>query len=414
MTSPACALALAIVLALTVCATPAVHAQTFTVIRTFTGGGDGAHPFSTLTLDPGGNLYGTTTWGGPNNCSPPYECGTVFKLTHRNSAWVLQTLYTFDPTTGSDGYAPAGQLARDPSGLLYGTTQSGGPRGEGTVFEVRPSPTRPVSVVAPWLETRIHDFDFNDGEEPIGDLLLDSAGNLYGTTCFGGLYALGTVYKLTPFHGGWSYAVLYNFTGGNDGGCPHAGVVLDAAGNLYGTASQGGSYGDGAVYQVTPSGSETVLYNFTGGNDGSLPYSGVIFDRSGNLYGATTFGGSGGSGVVFELSPGSGGWSYTEIYPLPGGGWGSYERLVMDGNGNLYGTMYKGSSSGYGAVFKLTASNGGWTYTSLHDFTDGDDGANPYGGLVLDSNGNLYGTAAYGGSLACSIGGCGVVFEITP
>ena len=138
-------------------------------------------------------------------------------------------------------------------------------------------------------------------------------------------------------------------------------VAPDAAGNLYGTASQGGYYGDGAVYQVTPSGSETGPYNFTGGNDGSLPYSGVIFDRSGNLYGATTFGGSGGSGVVFELSPGNGGWSYTEIYPLPGGGWGSYERLVMDGSGNPYGTMYKGSSSGYGAVFKLTPSDGGWT-----------------------------------------------------
>ena len=178
-----------------------------------------------------GNLYGTTTWGGPNNCSPPYECGTVFKLTHRNSAWVLQTLYTFDPTTGSDGYAPIGQLARNPSGVLYGTTQSGGPKGDGTVLELRPSPTRPVSVVAPWMETRIHDFGFNDGEQPIGDLLLDSAGNLYGTTCFGGANALGTVYKLTPSDGGWTYAVLYSFTGGYDGGCPHAGVVLDAAGN---------------------------------------------------------------------------------------------------------------------------------------------------------------------------------------
>ncbi len=191
-------------------------------------------------------------------------------------------------------------------------------------------------------------------------------------------------------------------------------MVLDAAGSLYGTASQGGLYGEGVVYQVTPSGSETVLYSFTGGNDGSLPYAGVIFDPTGNLYGATAFGGSGGSGVVFELSPGNGGWSYTEIYPLPGGGWGPYERLVMDGSGNLFGTMYKGSSSGYGSVFKLTSSNGDWTYTSLHDFTDGDDGAYPYGGLVRDSNGNLYGTAAYGGSLACSSGGCGVVFEITP
>ena len=401
--------ALAAICALTVAGTPSSQAQTFTVLHNFTGGGDGAYPYSKLIVDAGGNLYGTTTWGGPNNCSPPYECGTVFKLTHRNSAWVLQTLYTFDPTTGSDGYAPIGQLARNPSGVLYGTTQSGGPKGDGTVLELRPSPTRPVSVVAPWMETRIHDFGFNDGEQPIGDLLLDSAGNLYGTTCFGGANALGTVYKMTPSDGGWTYAVLYSFTGGYDGGCPHAGVVLDAAGNVYGTAYDGGTHDEGVVYQVTPSGLETVLYNFTGGNDGSLPYAGVIFDQSGNLYGATAFGGSGGAGVVFELSPGNGGWSYTEIYPLPGTGWGPYERLVMDGSGNLYGTIYEGSYSGYGSVFKLTPSNGGWTYTSLHEFTGGDDGANPYAGLILDSSGNLYGTASHGGAF-----NYGVVFEITP
>ncbi len=407
------ALTIAFVLAI---GTSAADAQNFKVIHTFTGGGDGARPFSTLTIDPGGALYGTTTWGGPNNCSPPYECGTVFKLTHRNSAWVLQTLYTFDPNTGMDGYAPIGQLTRDPSGLLYGTTQEGGPKGDGTVFQLRPGATRPVAVTAPWGETRIHDFDFSDGELPEGDLLLDPAGNLYGTTCFGGANGSGTVFKLTPSDGAWGLAVLHSFTGRYDGGCPTSGVVLDAAGNVYGTAYYGGAHGDGVIYQVTPSGSESVLYSFTDGSDGRLPYAGVIFDQSGNLYGATAFGGfggSGGSGVVFELSPGNGGWSYTEIYSFPGDGWGAYERLVMDGNGNLYGTIYRGSSSGYGSVFKLTPSDGGWIYTSLHEFTGGDDGANPYAGLVLDSSGNLYGAAASGGSPACSAGGCGVVFEIT-
>ena len=306
------ALAIVIAFALAAVITQSVQAQTFTVLHSFTGGGDGAHPVGTLTLDGGGTLYGTTTWYGMNNCSPWYECGTVFKMSRRNSSWILQTLYTFDPTTGEDGYGPIGQLARDPSGVLYVTTYSGGkPWGSGTVFEVKPSPTRPVTVSAPWTEVRLHDFTSgDDGANPEGDLLLDSAGNLYGTTFSGGKYGAGTVYKMTPSNGGWTYAVLYSFGGGTDGRNPVAGVARDAAGNLYGTAYDGGYYGYGVVYQVTPSGSETVLYNFTGGDDGDVPYAGVILDQSGNLYGATAFGGSGGGGVVFELSPGNGGWSY--------------------------------------------------------------------------------------------------------
>jgi len=409
------ALATAIVFALMMVATQSAHAQTFTVLHSFTGGGDGARPFSTPTLDPAGNLYGTTTWGGPGNCSPPYECGTVFKLSRRNSSWVLQTLYTFNPNTGMDGYAPVGQLARDPSGILYGTTQSGGPHGDGTVFQLRPGATRPVAAVAPWTETRIHDFDFSDGEQPSGDLLLDSAGNLYGTTCYGGTGEDGTVFTLIPLNGAWTHSILHSFTGGgydDDGSCPKSGVVLDAAGNVYGTTYDGGAHGDGAVYQVTPSGSESVLYSFTGGSDGSLPTAGVIFDSFGNLYGATAQGGSGGSGVVFELSPGDNGWTYSQIYPLPGGGWGPYERLVLDASGNLYGTMFKSGYTGYGVIFKLTPSNGSWNYTPLHIFTGGDDGAYP-SGLVLDPNGNLYGVAGGGGNSACQ-SGCGVVFEVTP
>jgi len=400
-------LAIAIVLVLAPAGTRSAQAQTFTVLHTFTGGGDGAHPYSTPMPDAAGNLYDTTTLGGPGNCTPPYECGTVFKLSRKNSGWVLQTLYTFDPTTGTDGYAPLGQLARDRGGILYGTTQSGGPKGDGTVFQLRPAATRPVAVTAPWMETRIQDFDSSDGELPEGDLLLDAAGNLYGTTCFGGANGLGTVFKLTPSDGAWGLSVLHSFTGGYDGGCPKSGVVLDAGGNVYGTAYDGGTHDEGLVYQVTPSGSLTVLYSFTNGSDGSLPTAGLTFDSSGNLYGATAFGGSGGSGVVFELSPSDNGWTYSEIYPLPGGGWGPYERLVMDASGNLYGTMYKSGSSGYGVVFKLTPSNGSWTYAPLHIFTGGDDGAYP-SGLVLDSAGNLYGVASYGGT-----SNYGVVFEIT-
>ena len=407
--------ALMIVLAVQPSHAQTSEAPTFQVIHNFTAGGDGAHPYSTLTLDPAGALYGTTTWGGPNNCSPPYECGTIFKLSPRSSGWVLQTLYTFDPGSGQDGYSPAGQLARHSSGILYGTTSSGGAKGDGSVFALKPSPTRPVSVLAPWKETRIHDFNFADGDLPnTGDVLLDSEGNLYGTTQFGGLYGAGAVYRLAPSGGGWIYTLLYSFTQGNDGGNPHSGVTLDAQGNLYGTAYDGGYYGEGTVYKLTPSGSETVLYNFTGKDDGYLPYAGVIFDSAGNLYGATPFGGSGGGGVVFELSPVGGGWSYTEIYPLPGSGWGVYEKLTFDANGSLYGTMAQGGQYGYGTVFKLTNSNGSWSYTSLHDFSNGADGAYPYAGVVLDSNGNLYGTTSYGGTGSSCNGGCGVVWEITP
>jgi len=213
--------------------------------------------------------------------------------------------------------------------------------------------------------------------------------------------------------------VLYSFNI-TDGELPYAGLVFGKNGSLYGTTVDGGTYSYGTVFELSPAAgggwTETVLHNFGQGKDGSLPIGGLIFDKVGHLYGTTEYGGTGpckvvlsGCGTVFELSPGSGGWSYKEIYPLPGNGWGAYERLVMDGGGNLYGTLFEGTYSGYGSVFKLTPSNGGWTYTSLHDFTDGDDGANPYGGLVLDSNGNLYGTTEAGGAF-----GYGAVFEITP
>ena len=389
--------------------------QTLTVLHNFTRGGDGAHPVSTLTRDAAGNLYGTTSWSTSGNCSSPwYECATVFKLSRRGSGWLLQSLYTFDPEGRSDGYGPEGQLARDASGVLYGATYSGGVNGFGTVFEVRPSVHPPVTVNMPWTQTRIHDFDGSDGWNPVGDLVLDSQGTIYGTSCYGGSYGGGTVFKLTHTSGGWMYSVVHEFTGGSDGGCPYAGVVLDAAGNIYGTASQGGLYGWGDVYEVTSSGSQTVLYSFSNGEDGRLPYAGVIQDSSGNLFGATSFGGSGGSGVVFELSPGNGGWSYSQVYPLPGGGWGPYERLARDAAGNLFGTMYQGGASQYGVVFKLTPSAGGWAYSPLHVFTGGEDGAYPYAGVVLDSAGNLFGTTLSGGTGVACDGGCGVVWEITP
>src|SRR5271166_1949839 len=248
---------------------------------------------------------------------------------------------------------------------------------------------------------------------------------LYGTTAYGGggsgcggNNGCGTVYKLTPSNGGWTESVLYSFQGGSDGAFPYAGVIFDQAGNLYGTTAYGGGSGCagngcGTVFQLTSSGSgwvENTLYSFQGGNDGASPFGGLIFDQSGNLYGSTAYTSSFGvgGGTVFELSPSGSNWIHTVLYSFSGGA-GPYDTLTIDA-GNLYGTTNRDGAYGYGSVFKLTHSGGGWTYTSLHDFTAGSDGGYVYGGVILDSSGNLYGTTQYGGSG----GDTGVVWEITP
>ena len=231
-------------------------------------------------------------------------------------------------------------------------------------------------------------------------------------TCSGGCRV---VYKLTPTGGGWTESVLYSFDGGSDGASPWAGVTLDEAGNIYGTTASGGAFGVGTVYELSPSGSgytKKILHSFQTQSDGSEPYAGVVLDRSGNLYGATQFGGSGGGGTAFELSPSGGSWTYTVIYPFVGSGGGHAKGpvgdLAMDNARNLYGTTAGDGAFRYGSVFKLTPGSGGWTYTSLHDFTGGSDGQLPRSNVVFDASGNLYSTA-YGG-----VDGKGVVFEIAP
>lgn len=251
-----------------------------------------------------------------------------------------------------------------------------------------------------------------DGGDPQGDLTFDQSGNIYGTTTSGGV-GYGVVYELTPSSEGWVQNVLYSFQGG-DGVGPYGGVVFDPAGNLYGVTLLGGPYGSGTVYQLSPSGTgwrEKVLYGFTGGSDGNEPYGGLIIDAKGNLYGTTIFGGDPECGTVFELTPAAGlDWTFNQLYAFQSGSCysGSWDKLSMDAAGNLYGTIYSGGF-GCGSVFKLTPSAGSWTYASLHDFTCGDDGANPISIVTFDENGNLYGTAKAGGRY-----GDGVVWEITP
>ena len=425
--------ALTLVLLLTVLALPAAQAQTYTVLHNFTGGSDGANPEAGLAIDRAGKLYGTTFRGGTG-------FGTIFRLAHSGSGWVFSPLYLFAGRDGgNDGAGPTASLTIGPDGSLYGTTAYGGAHGEGdvcngsrngytgcgTVFSLRPPATACKTALCPWNETILYRFGGTfDGSFPGGDVILDQAGSIYGTTESGGLYACevflcGTVFQLTPSSGSWNETVLWNFGQDNDGWLPESGLIFDQGGNLYGTTGLGGDQclgqvsGCGTVFELTPtngSWTETVLHVFTGDIDGAFADAGLIFGNGGNLYGATSGGGPGSGGTVFELTPSNGGWVPAVLYSFSGSlRAGPHARLIMDSSGNLYGTTLADGANGKGSVFKLTFSGGTWTYTSLHDFTGGIDGGYPYSDLVFDTNGNLYGTASAGGS-----NNDGVVFEVTP
>jgi uncharacterized repeat protein (TIGR03803 family) len=419
----ASALASAVVFA--TCLAGASQAQTLTVLHSFSGAKDGATPLAGLTMDRSGNLYGTTNQGGAGY-------GTVFGLVHSNSGWILHPLYSFQGT--SDGANPVAQVVFGPDGSLYGTTQYGGTTGYctggcGTVFNLKPSPASCRAAFCPWIETILRRFT-TGGDFPQSELIFDAAGSLYGTAYGGGALSLGggsgcwpdcgNVYKLTPSGGTWTETVLYDFTGyqyGDDGAFPIGGLIFDKAGNLYGTNTNYGNCGFGTIFKLNaPGWNETLLHDFCGGPEGGKPVSSLIADAAGNFYGATP-GALPGYGTIrgsaYMLKPTGGGWNYLVLYTFPEYGGGPAGQLVMDGAGNLYGTTIAGGLSGCGSygcgtIFKLTPSGGSWTYTELYDFTGGSDGGNPYSNLVMDSNGNFYGTASTGGQ-----SGKGVAFEFT-
>ncbi|MGE5206863.1 MAG: choice-of-anchor tandem repeat GloVer-containing protein [Chlamydiota bacterium] len=303
---------------------------TKTVFYSFSGGTDGAFPNWDLLRDPMGNLYGTTYWGGSSGY------GTVFKVTPTGTETVL---YNF--AGNSDGANPSAGLARDPQGNLYGTTYSGGASGYGTVFKVAPTGT----------ETVLYSFTGgSDGANPTWGLIRDPQGNLYGTTYSGGASGYGTVFKVTPTG---TKTVLYSFAGGSDDGAhPEAGLIRDPMGNLYGTTGSGGGSNQGTVFKVTQTGTETVLYIFSGGADGANPSAPLTRDPQGNLYGTTHSGGAYGYGTVFKVTPTG---TETVLYSFTGGADGANPigGLARDPMGNLYGTAYSGGASGYGTVFKL-------------------------------------------------------------
>lgn len=372
------------------------QSQTYKVIYNFTAQGtDGATPYSGPILDEQGNLYGTTYLGGS------LGSGTVYRLSPNGSGWTHTTLYNLKGQT--DGAGPAfGSLVKASGRFLFGTTEGGGYFG--TAFAVCACPQR---------EYVIHSFGKGkDGAQPIGGLVLDRAGNLYGTTSEFGAYGFGNVFELTPAGNTVTETVLYSFVGGNDPINPAAGVTLDARGDLYGTASLGGAFGYGAVYKLSRSGStwkETVLYNFQNGDDGANPVGGVILDKAGNIFGTTFDGGINGGGTVWEMSPSASGWTFNTIYSFVGIYGGPYNKLTFDTNGALYGFTNADGANGMGSIFKLTPGSNGWAYTDLHDFAGGTDGLLPYGSVAVDTNGNVFGTAAVGGTY-----NQGLVFEITP
>ena len=346
---------------------------------------------------------------------------TLFAAIFAASAWAGNTykvLHAFGQ--GFDGWAPESGLVIDINGNLFGTTTAGGSGcrqspGCGIVFELVPN------GYGGWTEISIHNFNANDGAHPYATPVLDSRGNLYGTTYGNGFTNQGTVFKLSPSGGGWAEFVLHTFTGGWDGGNPEGSVLLDKSGHVYGTTTAGGTYNDGVVFDLGSQsiGAERVIDNLAGDNGGSDSTGTLVSDAKGNLYGTTYSGGINNSGTVFQLAPNklSPGWNKSVLYSFSGASNGSsadganpYAGLVFDGAGNLYGTTLFGGPTGSGTVFQLTPNpDESWTESIICGFQGGVDGNNPYAGVIFDPAGNLYGTTAGGGP-----GGYGTVFKLTP
>jgi len=368
------------------------------VLYSFTGGNDGGNPFAGLIQDSAGNLYGTTNGGGQAGA------GVVFKLDTNGNETVL---YSF--TGGNDGAFPQAGVVLDSAGNLYGTTPFGGSAGAGVVYKVDPT----------GQETVLYSFTGGvDGANPFAGVVRDSAGNLYGAASGGGPAGGGALFKLdTTGH----EAVLFGFPGldGNNSqnrlefGSSPSSLIQDSAGNLYGTTPFGGAANAGIVYKISPAGQETILYNFTGGADGANPFAGVVMDAAGNLYGTTNNGGAAGAGVVFKLDT-KGHETVLHAFSCLGcpahDGMSPNGGVIRDSAGNLYGTTSKGGSAGFGTVYKLDPTG---RETVLYNFTNGADGANPTAGVTMDSAGDLYGTTVFGG-IPAFFGGWGVAYRLDP
>jgi uncharacterized repeat protein (TIGR03803 family) len=409
----------------------AAAAQTYRVIHDFGQGCPSAwRPVGLPAVAKNGDLYGVTSGGGGCNGS------AIYKLTaprSRDGAWTETVLYEYN---GNAEYPSSLVIGED--GALYGT--GAGPNIRGFIFRLTP----PNSGDGPWTYQTLYTFQSSsDGIAPQGNLIFDAKGNLYGAAGIGGDLGCGydggcgTVFELKrPGEEGrkWRFSVLHTFTGTPDGAQPYAGLTFDHDGNLYGTASAGGSFGDGAVYRLTRpktkgrDWTETVLQSFDRqDNGGYSPGGPVVFDSSGNLYGPTYGGGDPtcqggfGCGVAFELSPPAkkgGAWTYAALHAFQGGSDGISPSgcVVFDGRGNLYGTTQTGGEASGGTVYRLAPparKGGAWTETVLHAFGSDGDGAVPASGLTWGKWNYLYGVTGEGGS-ACQGLGCGTAFELRP
>lgn len=368
-------LAITLIALLVVIAPLAAPAQTFSVLHQFHGA-DGAFPISPLSLGIDGRLYGTTYAGG-------LVGGVIYAM---DTNGVGSVLHSF---SNQEGISTVAGVVQDAAGNLYGATL-------GAVYKFDPLGNM----------TLLHKFTGGaDGMTVFQSVIMDAAGNLYGTAYYGGNPACtggcGTVFKIAPNK---KFTTLHTFTGGNDGANPYGSLVRDSAGNLYGTTVGGGAFGAGVVFKLSPTGGSTALYAFTAGDDGGYPIAGLLLDALGNLYGTTNGGAINNNGVVFKIDSTG---AFTVLHAFTGfDGYQSRAQLVQDAAGNLYGTTEKGGCCGAGTVFKLDPSN---TLTILHDFKGRGDGANPYEGVILDSAGTIYGTTFDGG-----VDGLGVVYKIVP
>jgi len=338
-------------------------------------------------------------------------------LISTNAAAGENIVYSF--TGGNDGGDPASALIFDQAGNAYGTTVVGGLFGFGTVFKLAPDGN------GGWIQSVLYSFQGgNDGKNPYGGVAMDRNGDLYGTTAAGGSGGVctgdgcGTVFKLThDQNGNWTESVLYNFTGGDDGFGPGSALTYKR-GVFYGMTPDGGKFGAGTVFLLLPNATNhwalVTIYSFTGGDDGAVGSLGpLLADGVGNLYGVTELGGKFGAGTVFKISPaGNGQFNFTTLYAFQGMPDAAfpYGGVVPDHDGNLFGTTYFGGTNGVGAVYKLTATMNGWQESVLYSFQGGTDGSFTTTTPMFDSQGNLYGTTSTGGKESCD---CGTVFKLS-
>jgi uncharacterized repeat protein (TIGR03803 family) len=410
------------------------------VIYNFTGGADGALPMSQLVLDGAGNLYGTTSSGGIGIQACGNGCGMVFELVRSQSGWEKRVLYNFGSYDG-DGTIPQVGVTFDAAGNLYGTTVAGGAYQEGTIFKLTPN------AKGGWTETTIYNFQFDCCTGFPSALVVDAAGTLYGTIMQGvtgncNHMGCGAVFELSPqMDGSWQETTIHGFQGAaeNDGAWPQSGVLLDSAGNVYVATEYGGipgchssefnsgfpPTGCGGIYEFTNNSgtwTETTIYTFERGDGRAIcPLGKPAFDHAGNLIGPSWLGGNG-LGTFYDLSPGkNGAWQQTVLYRFFGDGNGARPlgNLTFDGQHRVYGVTTVIPAKQEAIVFELDQSVPLWKGKVLHTFGGGRDGLNPEAGMVMDRKGHLYGTTFQGGTgrggVDCLEGpGCGTVYEVIP